>query len=170
MTLWVAGCAGAGASQPQLRPGLTIGVVEPQRILNETEAGKKAMESLAAFTKSRQSLIEAEEQDLRRMEEELVRQASVLSANAKREREEQFRRRMVEYQQKVNEVNREVQEKQRETLEAFRERVERVVARLAQQMGLVIVVEKGRGSQTVYSDASLDITSRVIEAFNKEAQ
>jgi Skp family chaperone for outer membrane proteins len=42
------------------------------------------------------------------------------------------------------------------------------VARLAQQMGLAVVVEKGKGSPTVYYDASLDITTKVIEAFNKD--
>jgi outer membrane protein len=170
LVLVAGGCAGTSGSQPATRSGLAIGVVEPERILNETDAGKKAMDSLAAFTKSRQGLIEAEERELRRMEEEFMKQASILSANAKKEREEQFRRRMLEYQQKASQMNREVQEKQKETLEGFRGKMERVVARLAQQMGLAMVVEKGKGSPTVYSDASLDITSKVIEEFNKGAQ
>lgn len=170
VALLASNCAGNAGSQTTARSGLAIGVVEPQRILNETDAGKKAMESLAAFAKSRQGLIEAEERELRRMEEDFMKQASVLSANAKKEREEQFRRRMMEYQQKANQMNREVQEKQKETLDGFRGRIERVVARLAQQMGLAMVVEKGKGSPTVYYDASLDITARVIEEFNKGAQ
>lgn len=168
--LLAGGCAGNHGSQSAGRSGLAIGVVEPQRVLNETDAGKKAMESLTAFAKSRQSLIEAEERELRRMEEEFMKQASVLSANAKKEREEQFRRRMMEYQQKATQMNHEIQEKQKETFEGFREKIERVVARLAQQMGLAMVVEKGKGSPTVYHDASLDITGRVIEELNKSGQ
>jgi outer membrane protein len=125
------------------------------------------MESLATFARSRQALVESEEKELRRMEEDFMKQASVLSANAKKEREEQFRRRMTEYQQKANQMNREVQEKQKEVLEGFRVKIEKVVARLAPQMGLAVVVEKGRGSPTVYYDASLDITTKVIEEFNK---
>lgn len=163
----VAGCAGAAESQPTGRSGATIGVVEPQRVLNETDAGKKAMESLTVFAKSRQGLVESEVKELRRMEEDLVKQASVLSANAKKEREEQFRRRMMEYQQKAGQMEREVQEKQRETMEAFRMKIERVVTKLAQQMGLSLVVEKGKGTPTVYYDASLDITAHVIEEMNR---
>ena len=170
VTLLVAGCAGPAGSQPAGRAGGSIGVVEPQRVLSETDAGKKAMESLAAFAKSRQGLVESDEKELRRMEEDFMKQASVLSASAKKEREEQFRRRMMEYQQKANQMNREVQEKQRETMEAFRGRVEKVVSRLAQQMGLALVVEKGKGSPTIFYDASLDITSKVIEEFNKGGQ
>lgn len=169
-TLLVVGCAGPAESQPAGRPGVSIGVVEPQRVLSETDAGKKAMESLAAFAKSRQGLVESEEKELRRMEEDFTKKASVLSANAKKEREEQFRRRMMEYQQKANQMNREVQEKQRETVEGFRVKIEKVVAKLAQQMGLAIVVEKGKGSPTVYHEASLDITAKVIEEFNKGGQ
>jgi outer membrane protein len=169
-TLLVVGCAGPAGSQPAGRPGVSIGVVEPQRVLNETDAGKKAMESLTSFTKSRQGLVESEVKELRRMEEDLMKQASVLSANAKKEREEQFRRRMMEYQQKAGQMEREVQEKQRETMEGFRAKIEKVVARVAQQMGLALVVEKGKGSSTVYHEASLDITSKVIEEFNKGGQ
>ncbi|SRR5579872_248696 len=166
----VDGCAGSAVSQPTGRSGGAIGVVEPQRVLNETDAGKKAMESLAAFTKTRQGLVESEEKELRRMEEDLMKQASVLSANAKKAREEQFQRRMMEYQQKVNLMNREVQNKQRETLDGFREKIEKVVTKVAQQMGLSIVVEKGKGSPTVYHEASLDITTKVIEEFGKGVQ
>lgn len=170
--LLVGGCAGPAVSQsqPAGRAGGAIGVVEPQRVLNETDAGKKVMESLSTFAKSRQGVIELEEKELRRMEEDFMKQASVLSANAKKEREEQFRRRMMEYQQKAQQMNREVQEKQKDSLEGFRGRIEKVVARVAQQMGLALVVEKGKGSPTVYYDASLDITNRVIEEFNKGGQ
>lgn len=167
VALLVGGCAGPAGSQSTGRAGGAIGVVEPQRVLSETDAGKKAMESLAAFAKSRQGLVESDEKELRRMEEDFMKQASVLSASAKKEREEQFRKRMMEYQQKANQMNREVQEKQRETIEAFRGRIEKVVSRLAQQMGLALVVEKGKGSPTIFYDASLDITSKVIEEFNK---
>ncbi len=164
--LVVGGCATAPSTQPVVR----IGVVDPQKVLNETEAGKKARELLSNFMKNRQALIELEEKELRRMEEDLIKQASVLSANAKREREEQFRRRMAEYQQKANELNREVQEKQKEVLEGFRDKVEKVVAKVAQRLGIVVVIERGRGGPTVYNDASLDISAMVIEEFNKGVQ
>ncbi len=157
------GCASAG-TQPEGR----VGVIDPQRILNETSVGKKAKESLETFTKNRQALIELDEKELRRMEEDFVKQASVLSAAAKREREEQFRRRMAEYQQKAAELNREVQEKQKDVLDGFREKIETVTAKVAKQLGLQVVIEKGRGGPTVYSDASVDISDRVIQEFNKE--
>jgi outer membrane protein len=123
---------------------------------------------LSAFSKNRQALIEMEEKELRRMEEDFGRQASVLSATAKREREEQFRRRMAEYQQKVSEMNREVQEKQRDVLEGFREKVELIVGKVSKRLGLQLVMDKGKGGPTIYSEEGLDITGQVIDEFNRQ--
>ena len=163
--LLVGGCAATSSAPGSVR----LGVVDSQKVLNETEAGKKVMGSLNTFMKNRQSLIELEEKELKRMEDDLVKQTSVLSANAKKEREDQLRRRAMEFQQKVNELNREVQDKQKELDEGFRDKVEKVVAKVAQQFGLLVVIEKGRSGLTVYNDSSLDISARVIEEFNKGA-
>ena len=158
---------GGCATSPSKQAGIRIGVLEPQKVYAETTSGKKVQDSLNSFVKNRQALIELEEKELKRMEEDLIKQASVLSANARKEREDQFRRRAMEFQQKAGELNREVQEKQKEVLEGFRDRVEKVAAKVAQQLGLQIVLEKGRGSTTIYTEASLDITPQVIEEFNK---
>ena len=161
--LAIVGCAAGGAKVEG-----KVGVVDPARVLSETNAGKKAKESLSTFSKNRQTLIEMEEKELRRMEEDFGRQASVLSATAKREREEQFRRRMAEYQQKAGELNREVQEKQKDVLEGFREKVEFVVGKVSKRLGLQVVMDKGKGGPTLYSEEGLDITGQVIDEFNRD--
>ncbi|MEK7761411.1 MAG: OmpH family outer membrane protein, partial [Nitrospirota bacterium] len=63
--LVVSGCAGSG---PKVEG--KIGVLDPARILSDTNAGKKAKDNLAAFSKNRQTLIELDEKELRRLEED----------------------------------------------------------------------------------------------------
>jgi outer membrane protein len=161
MMVGVAGCASAKIEGK-------IGLVDPARLLNDSNAGKKAKDSLSAFAKNRQTLIEMEEKELRRMEEDFIKQASVLSAAAKSEREQVFRRRMAEYQQKAGELNREVQEKQKDVLDAFRDKVEAVVAKVAKRNGLQVVIDKGKGGPAIFGAQELDITDQAIEEFNKE--
>jgi outer membrane protein len=161
--LVVSGCAAGGAKVEG-----KVGVVDPSRVLNETSSGKKAKDSLSVFSKNRQALIELEEKELRRMEEEFGRQASVLSAAAKKEREDQFRRRVAEYQQKAGDMNREVQEKQKDVLEGFREKVGLIVGKVAKRLGLQVVIDKAKGGPTLYSEEGLDITGQVIDEFNRE--
>ena len=161
--LALGGCVGSG---PKIDG--KIGVMDPQRILNDTNAGKKVKDNLADFSKNRQALMDLDSKELRRLEEDFVKQASVLSPTAKREREEQFRRRVQKYQQKVAELNQEVQEKQNAVLEEFRDKVEVVVAKVAKRLGLQIVVDKGKGGPTIYHEDNLDISGQVIEQFNLE--
>lgn len=163
LVLFAGGCASSGAKLES-----KVGVINAQRLLNETNAGKRAKDILASFSKNRQALMESEERDLRRMEEDFARQASILSPTAKREREEQFRRRMQEYQQKAAELNREVQEKQKDVLEGFRDKVESVVAKVAKGLGVQVVIDKSKGGATIYHEDGLDISNQVIEAFNRE--
>jgi len=161
--LVVSGCA-AGVAKVDGK----IGVVDATRVLNETNVGKKAKDSLTIFSKNRQALIEMDEKELRRMEEDFGRQASILSPTAKREREEQFRRRVTQYQQKANDMNREVQEKQKDVLEGFREKVGLMVGNVSKRLGVQVVIDKGKGGATLYSDEGLDITGQVIDEFNRE--
>jgi len=164
-----AGCAGlSGFTGPAAKVEGKIGVIDAQHIFEHTNAGKKAKDHLVGFSKNRQALMELEEKELRRMEEDLVKQASVLSPAARREREEQFRRRVQEYQQKAGDLNREVQEKQKDVLEGFREKVEIVSAKVAKRLGLLLVVDKSKGGPTIYHEQSLDISGQVVEEFNRE--
>lgn len=192
-SLWLcASCAGKGPSVPSKEPNqpgqpvqssaaqpavaagsrlaTQVGVVDLQRVLLDTDSGKRARDVLSNFMKNRQAVIELEEKELKRMEDDLVKQASVLSPGGRKDREDLLRRRVAEFQQRAGEMNREVQDKQKEVLEGFREKAERVVAKVAQQLGLLVVMEKGKGGPTVYSDAALDISARVIEEFNKEKE
>ena len=157
-------CAASGGANAPL---MQVGVLDAQRILNDTQQGREAKETLNEFMKNRQELLALEEQELKRMEEDLMKQASVLSANARKEREGQFRQRMIRYQQRAAELNREVQEKQRELLEQFRDEIERLAAVVARRRNLLLVIEKGRGAPTVYSDDTIDITTEVIQEFER---
>lgn len=152
---------------------LKIGVVEPQRVLDGTKTGRKIKDSLAEYVKSRQKIIDMEEEDLKKMEEDLVKQGSVLSAEAKKDKEESFRRKMVEYQRKVGQLNQEVQAKKKEMLDEFNKNLEQVVKGIADKEKLSLVVEKGdngAGALIIYSHPSLDLTDRVIKELDKAAK
>jgi outer membrane protein len=164
----VMGVSVAGCVKPGPKIEGNIGVVDPQRLLDNTNVGKKAKENLLTYSKNRQALIELEAKELRRIQEDTERQRSILSPEAFRERGEQFQRRMQEYQQKVAELNREVQEKQKDVLDSFRDKMEKMVARIAKRLKLQVVLDKSKGGPTIYSEDALDISDEVIEEINRE--
>ncbi len=162
------GCMSSSPATPQkTTPSISIGVVDTQWLLKESKLGKQVTDTLNAFMKDRQTLIELEQKELRDLESQLLRQGSVLSPTARQQREDQFRQRMGEYQQKVANMNQEVQGKQGQLFSEFRENVDEVVEAIAKQHGLLLVVEKGTNTTTRYFEASLDLSPEVLTELNQ---
>lgn len=163
------GCMSSSpATEKKSMAPVSIGVVDTQWLLKESKLGQQVTDTLNAFMKDRQTLIELEQKELRNLESQLLRQGSVLSQSARQQREEQFRRRMGEYQQKVAEMNQEVQNKQAQLFSEFRENVDAVVEKLAKQHGLSLVVEKGENTPTRYYEPSLDISRDVLSKLDQQ--
>ena len=161
------GCASVGG---EVHTNLVIGVVDPQRILQETTKGQRLTSDLNAFMKDRQLLVELEQKELRDLEEELRAQRTVLSQSAREIKEEQFRQKMGAYQQKVADLNREVQDKQQELQNEFRREVRAVVSEIAKDKNLGLVLEHGANSGTLFHQESWDISEQVIQALNQERE
>lgn len=173
IVLWMAylvACSGPSASTKTSDGMSNIGVVDTQQLVERTKLGRQVTDSLNDFMKDRQAILDLEQKELRKLEDEMIRQAAVLSESAKKQREEQFRRRMLDYQQKVSNFNREVQEKQTALFAEFRNAVENVVQRVAQRRALVLVIEKGQASPTRYYHPALDITDDVLRELDQTSQ
>lgn len=168
----VTGCetspSGTFGDQRLASSGFPIGVVDTEWLLKESKLGRQVSETLETFMQNRQALLELEQQELRRLENQLLRQGSVLSPSARQQKEEDFRRRMVEYQQKAGDMNREVQAKRVESLDEFRARVDVIVKRIAREQGMALVIEKGQKTSTRYYEPSLDLSPAVKEALDRE--
>ena len=160
-------CWSCASVNGELSSGLVIGIVDPQRILQETVKGQQLSDNLNAFMKDRQTLVELEQKELRNLEGELRAQMTILSQSARKLKEEQFRQKMAAYQQKVAALNREVQEKQSELQNEFRREVEKVVGQIASDRNLGLVLEHGTNSGTLFYQESWDISTDVIQVLNQ---
>ncbi len=152
---------------------LSIGVIEPQKVLDATKAGRKIKDALADYVNTRQRLIESEEQDIKALEEDLVKQGADLSPDAKQEKEGAIRQKLITYRRHVQELEGEVQTKKRELLSDFTKKVEQVVREIAERENITLVVEKedaGPGALIMYNEPSINLTDRVIKAFESKGE
>ena len=148
-----------------------IRVIEPQKVLEGTKAGKKTMASLEDYVKTRQHLIESEEADLKELEAVLVQKGSVLSPAAKQEKEEAFRQKAGVYQRHVQELQNEIAAKRSEMLGEFTQKLEQAVKEIAAKEGITFVMEQGSagaGTMVLYSDPSINLTDRVIKTLDSK--
>ena len=161
------GISGCTSTSPVIENGLVIAVVDFQRVLEETQAGKNIKESFDSFMKDRQVLLELEQQEIQKIRNDLVNQGSVLSESARRQREEKFQRRVREYQVKEAALSRELQAKQKDLMVEFRSSVQEIVAQIAQDRDFEIVIEHGQNTSTLYHRPQLDISDDIIQEMDR---
>jgi outer membrane protein len=149
---------------------LKIGFVDAQKVLESSKEGKRVRGTMEEYVKSRQKIIDLEEQELKQIEEDLNRQGSLLSAEAKKVKQDNFQKKLVEYQKRAADLNKEVQGKKFESLKDFNKKLEEAVKLIAEKEGYTFVLDRNTdGGVVVYSRESYDITPKVIEQVDRVA-
>lgn len=148
-----------------------IGVIEPQKILENTKEGKKIKASLEDYVKTRQRLIESEEADLKKFQQDLAQPGTASSPAVQQAKEEGFRQKAVAYQRHVQELENDIQTKKREVLGEFTKKIEKVVMEIADKEGIGLVFDKGEsgvGTLVIYNHPSINLTDRVIKTLDSK--
>lgn len=147
---------------------IKIGFVNAQKVLEGSTEGKQVQEKIKAFIESRQKVISLEEEELRQMDEELARQADLLSPEAKKVKQSEIQKKLVAYRRKAAEFDNEILEKRREIDKTFLQKIKAVIEEIAKKDGYTFVLNKSEGPGAVfYSQESLDITDKVIARLDK---
>lgn len=147
-----------------------FGFVDAQKVLESSKEGKRVKANMEEFVKSRQKIIDLEEQELKQLEEDLVRQGALLSPEAKKVKQDDFQKKLMEYQKKATDLNKEVQGKKFDTLRDFNKRLEEAVRQIAEKEGYTFVLDKNsEGGSVIYAKETFDITPKVIEQVDRIA-
>ena len=146
---------------------LRLAFLDAQRILDETKAGKRAKKTMEEYRDSRQKIIDLEENEIKRLQEELFRQQAVLGTDFRRTKEEILQKKLVEYQQQVQEFSRELDGKKRDILLEFNNGLVDVVSRIAEKEGYTFVFDRNaEGGVLLYAKKGFDITDKVIKEYD----
>lgn len=140
-----------------------IGYVNLQRVILECEAGKKARLDLETIEKSKKTVIDEKVKVIKKLEEELTKQASVLSADAKKAKEEELEKTQRDAQRILADSRAELQKKENELTEAILKDIIEVLRDIGQEKGYSIIL---RSEVALYVDKAVDITDAVISKVN----
>jgi outer membrane protein len=156
------------AASPALaaEASIKIGLVDLFKAVNESEQGKKAKAELESIIKGKQETLEEKGKSIEKLKGELDKQGGVLSADAKRGKEEEMERLTREYQRNVADSQSEVRKKEGELTGRIVKDLREVVAEIAQEDKYTIIMENAEGL-ILFADKSLDITDRVIKKFDE---
>jgi outer membrane protein len=143
-----------------------IGWVDIQQALSSVEAGRGAKSTFEQEMAKARVELQKQDSALKEEQEELQKQAMMLSEKVKRDKMQEFQKKVFEFQQKFQQTQLNMQKREQElTLPIITELV-KVVEEVSKEEKLSYVLEKSQSS-LVYAEPDLNLTDKVIARYNK---
>lgn len=145
-----------------------IGFIDLQRVLVRSAAGVAAREQLERDKAVMQREMDTKRQELEKLRDELEKKGSLLTGEARREKEEQLDRRRRDATRLADDFQRELVRKEQQLLVKVQQDLVGVIERVGKQKGYYLIVER-RGAGVLYFSPDADITDDIIRAYDQEA-
>lgn len=145
-----------------------IGFVDVQRILARAAAGVAAREQLEKDKATMQKDIDGKRADVEKLRDEFEKKGALLSAEARKEKQETLERKIRDLRRLVDDYRIELERKEQGLLQKVLVDISGVVERLGKQRGFLVIVEK-RGAGILYGATEADLTEEIIKAYDQEA-
>jgi outer membrane protein len=164
MRFWMAAllapAALAFAQAPSPAPqAMKIGYVNTERILRDAAPAVRAQRKIEAeFQKRDQELARVADQ-LKRMQDDLEKNAVTMSESQRRNREREFGELNRDFQRKQREFREDLNQRRNEELAQVVEQANRVINQIAEQEKFDLILQ-----DAVYRSPRIDITDKVIKA------
>ncbi len=152
--------APAAAEVPKVKK---LAMVDMQRVLNETKAGKAARSKLERSSKSKQAKFDKKRKNL---ESEAAKLGS-LSGQELAAAQEKLQREGIELQNMLMALEQELAEQHNKLLEKMYKNSQAIVADMAKEKGLDLVLVRDPMT-VIYADGGLDITGEVVKRYDKK--
>lgn len=149
------------AQQPVI--GIKIGVIDINVILREAVAFQSIRQQIGAFRDNFRSEIQQKEEALRKADQELARQKTLLSAEAFAEKRREFETKVVAYQRLAQQRKQNLDKTQVEAMGQVQKMLNVIITELSIEQKISLILRK---DQTILANTSLHLTSQVLERLN----
>jgi outer membrane protein len=143
-----------------------IGVVDLMKALNASDTGKKAKSELESLVKEKQAVLDRKGKEIEKLKSDLDKQVSVLSAEAKKSREDDLQKMLREYQRLVQDSQNEVKKREGELTGDILKEIRAVIDKIGEERGYTVILEDAEGV-VLFSKKEIDITPLVIKRYNE---
>lgn len=146
-----------------------IGFVDIQRVLARSSAGVAAREQLEKDKAAMQKQMDGHRGEMEKLRDELDKKGQLLSADARREKQETLERKVRDAQRLVDDLRKDLQKREQELLAKVLNDVSGIVQKIGKDKGYFMIVER-RNAGVIYGVADADLTDEIIRAYDDEAK
>jgi outer membrane protein len=144
-----------------------IGFIDIQRVIAESQAGKRAKDRFQAQIKKAEADLQKERQDLERLRNDIDKKGPLLKEEERRNMEADFQKRSVNLQRTLGDYQQDLRQKENQMMSDILKELEVIVNEVGKAEKFTLILER---SQILYSDQGIDITTKVIETFNSRTK
>ena len=144
---------------------LPFAVLDVQKILRSAKAVKSIRDQITAYGTAFEKEIEKEREKLRKGNQELARQRTILAPEAFAGKRREFEQQVVEVQRMVQKRQRDLDKSRTVAMAKVNKSYIEIITKLANERELFMIIRKG---QTAFANPSLDVTKEVLDLLNKK--
>ncbi len=156
--------APAAATTPA--PSARIAYIDVQRVLARSSAGVAAREQLEREKSVMQKEMDGKRQELEKLRDELEKKGPLMTADARREKQETFERKRRDAARMMDDFQKELEKKEQTLLQRVLQDLSGVIEKVGKDKGYYMIVEK-RGASVLYASPDADLTDDIINAYNQ---
>ena len=146
-----------------------VGYVDLQRILARSQAGMQAREQLEKEKVGMQKQLDGHKVELDKLRDELEKKGQLLSADARRDKQDQLERKLRDAQRLAGDLEKELQKKEQTMGTKILRELEGIFTKVGKEKGYAVILER-RQAGVVYGAPEVDVTEEVIKAFDDETR
>jgi outer membrane protein len=147
--------------------GTRIGYVDVQKVLVRSVAGVAAREQLEREKVAMQKDVDNRRTEVDKLREEMEKKGLVLSAEARREKDETLQRKVRDLRRLAEDLEKELQKKEQLATQRILQELTGVIEKMGKERGFLLIVERRSGG-VIYGDPEGDVTDEVIKLYDQE--
>jgi outer membrane protein len=144
---------------------LKVGYVDIQKAMNECNAGKEAKKTIQKEMDKLQHQFQEKQKDLQTTRETVDKQTPMLTPDARANKEKEFQTKVRDYQRWLDDNQKEIRQKGLDMEQTITSGLQKVIQKVGADEGYTLILE---GSILLYGSKALDITDRVIKAYDAQ--
>ena len=145
-----------------------IAVIDVQKLVVESAAGKEAQGRVKKIVDSKQGEGEKLQKELQGLQQRLTDQGPSMNDDKRDQLNKEYQEKGIAYKRFQDDAQRDVQEAQQKELAELEKRVLPVINQVGKEKGYTLIFNKFAPGMLVYADESVDITDEVLRRFNTQ--
>jgi outer membrane protein len=144
-----------------------IGVVDFQKIIQNSSAGKAAQAKINEKGKKMEETLKAKGAEIEEMKKKFDRESLIMSKEVREEKEREFRIKVNDFKSLEEKYKTELNETNSKLVLKIQKDIIKIARDIGKKEGYLLIVEK-KTAGVLYSPKSIEITDKIIKIYNDQ--